>query len=256
MSNNNDFILREMTAFGKNMQAVAICIVLTIVPYLSYVTSIVAFVFIIMALNNIRNINSQLNNILLAEYRSRYIPGFIIRLIGTFALSISLNAFPRFNFYYPSLFNVLAISVPAIVGLILMIIGGSIEMSAWDRLKLFFEENQSIFPEYFQNKAIYACEKLRTGALLYALGFLIITILIGFILQVIGYFSLAKFNQLTSSYVQPGKPQPPIAPGAPKPPQAPQAPIPPLEQKKFCPNCGAQIKEGGKFCAECGSPLD
>jgi len=30
----------------------------------------------------------------------------------------------------------------------------------------------------------------------------------------------------------------------------------PSQEDKFCPNCGAQLVEAGRFCGECGSKLN
>ena len=260
--------------FGKNMNLVAIMTVLTIV---TGITGIIAAIFLFIALGNIKMINYRLNSRYLDEFRSKYITSFVLKLVCIPFLvgGIVLIVFP-FGFMHgmmlPSIYwlpLVIGI-VPMVIAFILFIIAYSIEMKAWDNLKYFLVENRSMFPEYIARESIDGAEKLRTGALLYALGFLIITAIIGFILQVIGFFKLAKYENMYGSLSQ-GKPSVPRAPTPPQPPQPPMTPVAPtksptpspyaVEEKvvgtrpKFCPNCGSELKDEGKYCPDCGSKI-
>jgi uncharacterized membrane protein len=262
--------------FGKNMNLVAIMTVLTIV---TGITGIIALIFLFIALGNIKMINYRLNSQYLDEFRSKYITAFILKLVCIPFLvgGIMLIVFPFGAMHYgigyiPSfyLFNILIGLVPLVISFILFIISYSFEMKAWDNLKYFLEENRSMFPEYVARESIDGAGKLRTGALLYALGFLIITAIIGFILQVIGFFKLAKFEQIYNLQ----SPAKPTVPRAPTPPQPPQPPVAPAESSskattstyaveekvvgtrpKFCPNCGSELKGEGKYCPDCGSKI-
>ena len=262
--------------FGKNMNLVAIMTVLSIV---TGITGIIAIIFLFMALGNIKMINYRLNSRYLDEFRSKYITAFILKLVCIPFLvgGIMLIVFPFGLMHYgmgyiPSFywFNLLIGIVPLVISFILFIISYSIEMKAWDNLKYFLEENRSMFPEYIARESIDGAEKLRTGALLYALGFLIITAIIGFILQVIGFFKLAKFENMygTSPQAKAPVPRAPIPPQPPQPPKTPislvKSPAPSpyaVEEKvvgtrpKFCPNCGSELKGEGKYCPECGSKI-
>ncbi len=259
--------------FGKNMNLVAIMTVLTIV---TGITGIIAAIFLFMALGNIKMINYRLNSQYLDEFRSKYITAFVLKfvcipflIVGIVLLVFPFGALPMGMGYIPSYywFNLLIGIVPVVISFILFIISYSIEMKAWDNLKYFLEENRSMFPEHIARETIDGAEKLRTGALLYALGFLIITAIIGFILQVIGFFKLAK---LENRYSMPTVAKPPM-PNAPKAPQPPVTPVAPVSQPtkspyaveekvvgtrpKFCPNCGSELKGEGKYCPDCGSKI-
>lgn len=250
-------IQQEFTNYGKNMQLVAIFMVLTIIPYISFIFSILMLVFIFMALGNLRNANYQLNSLNLSEHRSKYITAFILKLIGTLVMtaSLPLALIPIMSsgYGYGSTWSIIIIMIiPLVIGFIFMIVGAIIEMGAWEQLRLFLEQDsKDLFPDFLKREAINGCNNLRTGALMYALSFLIVTILIGFIFQVIGFFKLAKFSQL------PHLSQQVAVPPKPEQPTPVPEPVTPTkeEEKRFCPNCGAEIRGAGNFCAECGSPL-
>ena len=253
--------------FGKNMNLVAIMTVLTLV---TGITGIIAIIFLFMALGNIKMINYKFNSQYLDDFRAKYIRSFILKLILIpFLVAGILLSFLPIVFIFPEseiimTHNWMGILIGLVIFFILFIVSYSIEMKAWENLKLFLEQNQSMFPGYISREAIDGVEKLRTGALLYALG---ITAIIGFILQVIGFFKLAKFETI----YKPMYPTKPIIPQAPIPPQASVAPISPKVQSqsslnvlenrvvgvrlRFCPNCGAELKDEGKYCPDCGSSI-
>ncbi len=121
-------------------------------------------------------------------------------------------------------------------------------MDAWRSLTDFFNQNRGLFPNYIASEASEGSDKLRTAALMYVLSFLIITILIGWILQIVGYFKLAKLEEIIrdteTTQATPMPSTQPVSLAAPTP-----------SNVKFCPNCGATITGEGKFCGECGSSL-
>jgi hypothetical protein len=98
---------------------------------------------------------------------------------------------------------------------------------------------------------------------LYALGFLGITIFIGFIFKIVGYFKLAKLNNLiyqsqpkevTSQYrVQYQSEQTQSAQLAPSEVEIPEKSV---EIINFCAHCGAKLSRGGRFCPLCGSEVN
>jgi hypothetical protein len=150
-----------------------------------------------------------------------------------------------------------------VIGFILLISASVIEMKAWENLKIFFQQNKELVPDALRHEIIEGCDDLRTGALLYALGFLVITIVIGFIFQAIGYFKLAKLNtilyheqpksQLDQYQVQ--YQQQPAQYSQPSPPKE-EIKVKPIEGGNFCPNCGAKLSRKGKFCPLCGSEVN
>jgi len=234
----------NFTEFGKNIQIVAISTVLSIAfPFLL----IVSLVFFFIALENLRKVNYQLNDQYLHTFRKKYVTAFIAKIIGIIilAVGIALIVIPFFDYFY--IWDLIYGIIPIIIGLIALISGSVIEMRAWENLKEFFEMNRENFPELIIKDAIVGSSKLRSGALCYALWFLGITILIGFILQAVGYFKLAKLSKWIEYPDQEKTIQ--------APPKVIQEPI--MEStSNFCYSCGARTNGLGSFCAECGSVLD
>ncbi|MFX1406249.1 MAG: hypothetical protein ACFFBW_04790 [Promethearchaeota archaeon] len=242
---SNEGIMYEFKEFGKNMQIVAICTILGIGP--------IALIFMFIALGNIKRANFQLNNNYLKAYRSKIINSFIIGLLGVpiLIIGILLIVFSATSYILPFDWMIIS-SGGAIVGIgaAFFIVSGIINMHAWEGLKLFFAESGEMFPERLRDEAYSGAEKLRMGALMYLLGFLVITLFIGFILQVVGYFKLSKLNMLDLSYTSKPKPQESL------PQEVYQEQIPISSEKpKFCPACGARLSGEGRFCALCGSEI-
>ena len=246
---SNMDVRNDFYEFGKNLQIVAICTVLSIA---TGVTGIVALIFMFIALGNIKNANLKLNSEYLEEFRSKYVKTFILRICSIIVLVIGvINAvilafipLSSASFWV----TVSAIVILILTGFIFFITSVVAEMKAWKNLKKFFEENRSLFPSNIYNDLIDGCEKLKTAALLMALGFLIITAIIGFIYEVIGYFKLAKLNTMMlydfpkSSTTEVNL-------------QKSRSIIINDVVSKFCPNCGTKLSGLGKFCPLCGSDI-
>ncbi|MFX0134935.1 MAG: hypothetical protein ACFFDN_14940 [Candidatus Hodarchaeota archaeon] len=233
------------------MQTVAICTLLSIafIP----ITPLVSLIFMFIALGNIKKANLQLNNTNLMAYRSKYISSFILLSVGITILAIGipivvLNALEILLFF--DWMIIFAGATTTLIGFVLMIVSGVIQRHAWENLKIFLAENGDLFPKAITMEAYDGANKLKTAMLMYLLGFLGITLIIGFIFQIIGYFKLAKFNRLDISYTTNSEPQ------HSKPQQPSQEPISiTTDIPKFCSACGGNLSEEGIFCALCGSEI-
>ncbi|MEJ2293473.1 MAG: hypothetical protein P8Y23_01745, partial [Candidatus Lokiarchaeota archaeon] len=242
---------KEFRDFGKYIQVAAI---LTIVSITTGVVGFVAMIFVFVAIASLKRINYTLNNSLLNEFRSNYTRAFISRIGGMIVLLIGGANLGMF-FLFPtslSFYILLSIAVILIIsGIVIIYLGVAAEMKAWRNLKTFLENNSNMFPDKISGEAIKGCEKLRSGALLISLWFLIIPAIIGFIYQIQGYFMLATFRKLSPMDLSESqdkqknmyKPQEDT--------YKPQEVLNPDEKVNFCPNCGAQLSELGKFCALC-----
>ena len=247
---SNMDVRNDFYEFGKNMQIVAICTVLSLV---TGVTGLIALIFIFIALGNIKNANLKLNNEYLEEFRSKYVRAFILRIVGIIVLIVGVINILIIVFIPMDINSYwITVSISIIIiptGLVFMITSVVAEMKAWENLKLFFEENRNMFPGSISHDLIDGCDKLKTAALLFALGFLIITAIIGFIYQVIGYFNLAKLNTLMLYDV------PKTSPIQVNLPESRAIGITEVASN-FCPNCGTKLSGLGKFCPLCGSDIN
>ena len=241
-------INKEFNESGKYIQVVAI---LTLASMAAGITGFVAVILLFVAMRCLKRANLILNNSLLHEFRAKYVRGFISRIAGT-VIMVTGVANLVIYFFIPTpfpLYITLSISIVLIVaGISFIYAGVASEMKAWKNLKIFFENSNKMFPAEISKEVIEGCDKLKTGALLSSLGFLIVPAIIGFIFQVKGYFKLATLNKLsledTPKYVE-------VEQDLPEP-----QPIEKVDTKiKFCPNCGAELSGLGVFCALCGSRI-
>ncbi len=244
-------VRNEFLEFGKKMKIVGIMTILVIVPYVGSFLSFIGFIFGIIALGDIRNANNKLNQSSLENYRSKYISAIVIRIISTAISAIGTFFTANWILDFVFTFNLSALlsgAVILLVTFVLNIIAAIMEMDAWRSLNDFFNQHRNLFPANIGNEASEGSDKLRSAALMNILSFLIITILIGWILQIIGYFKLAKLEEInrysdTSTYVP--------APSE----DVVSQPTTPSSGLKYCPNCGANVTGKGKYCVECGAEL-
>jgi len=256
--------------FGKNLRNIGGLLILIVIPYIAFIALVVQLILIIILINDMNDINRELKNPHLEEFRSKYLACSIIKFIGAISLNIAcvmIAAAFIFDFsppFFPTTpFGPFVMFIPIIIlliiGFVLMIVGSAVEMGAWDNLKMYIVQNREMFPKMGVD-AIDGVEKLRSGALLWVLGFLIVPIAIGWIFQLIGYFTLGKIAEWEPVISK----QPDLVP-EPQPayisaPAPVAAPAPVFVQEvadliKFCPLCGAKLNMSGKYCGECGTQV-
>ena len=208
-------------------------------------------------MNNIERLNQHLNNPNLSNFHLKCLNANYIKLIAFYAVNIgsailpfavdTSGVYPIILPFTPSSFWLFfTVIILFILGFILGIISSSIEMKAWDNFALFFAQNKEIFPLKVWNGSLEATDKLKKGAKLWILGFLAVTVIIGWRYQIMGYFKLATFNKWgTSKEIQaPIQVQPRATP-----------PQELINSPNYCPFCGEPITKEAKFCGNCGSTL-
>ncbi len=248
---SNIDVRSEFSEFGKKMKIVGIMTILVIIPYVGTFLSFIGFIFGIMALADIRNANTKLNQSSLENYRSKFISAIVIRIISTGISAIGTLFTSNWVLDFVLTFNFSALIGGAVILLItfvLNIIAAVMEMDAWRSLTDFFNQHRNLFPPHIANEASEGSDKLRSAALMNILSFLIITILIGWILQIIGYFKLAKLEEITGYSDTTPITAAPVE-------EVVSQPTTPSSILSFCPTCGAKVSGEGKFCVECGSEL-
>ena len=252
MWNNSVYV--ELRDFGKNMQNVAIFMLISLIPGIGPIALILYLVFMFNALKNIRMINYSLNDQALELYRSKMVSSITRGFLAVFSL-ISGGIFIAVGLSLPIHNSYITIVIGALLllmGFILMISSFATERNAWKNLNLFLKENKQMLPSLILRETVEGVDNLETSALLYSLFMFGITIIIGFIFRIIGYFKLSKLSQisipvLVEHVVQvvnssPNSSSMIIAREN-------------SEKANFCPMCGAEASECGNFCAECGSKL-
>ena len=211
------------------MKTVAILTILTIIPWAGTILNIVAVILLFLCLGDISRVNMQLHSKPLENYRSNFTAALVLRLIIAI-LAIIGWFFPIdfLSFMYTKPLNFLINGV----GWILIIIAGAIEMVAWQSFMNFTVQSTTLFPTYIRGNVMDGSKQLKNAGLMSALIFLFITFIIGWIFQIIGYFKLAKLEEM--EYAESPVLIETALETTPKPPFA-TSPI----QTKFSPNCGA-----------------
>ncbi|MHA1373980.1 MAG: hypothetical protein ACTSR7_06775 [Promethearchaeota archaeon] len=250
----NNSILGAFRDFGKNMQLVAIFLIVSLIPGIGFIGFILVLVFKFAALNNMKFINLSLNNDLLEKFRKKMISS-ITRLFMALFTIISGGIFLAMGLLIPIGNLVIIGAVLLALALILVISAFVIEMKAWKDLKIFFlEENQYMASKFVMKDIIKGIDNLATGALLNALFIFGITIFIGFILQIVGYFQVAKIANMMIHVPQESEII--MANNYPTVATISSVILKQAGSANFCPMCGANLPQNGIYCAECGAKID
>jgi len=261
----NKSVYVELRDFGRNMQYLGIFMLLSLIPGIGPIAMILYLIFMFSALKNIKLMNYSLNDQNLENFRlkmgSSITRGFlaIISMIaGGIFLGFGIHIFIWNNYVQLITFNNLMLvivgSLLLLLGFILMISSFATERTAWKNFKAFLRENQSMLPELTSRDVSEGADTLETSALLYSIFMFGITIIIGFIMRVIGYFKLAKLSQVQVPVSVP-VPVEPIVQVVQSSPQVSNVVLEKSIDANFCPMCGSKISRQGIYCSECGSKL-
>jgi hypothetical protein len=261
--------------FVRRLRVVGMLLIFVMIPFIAFLIIPIHFILTMVAVGDVSKLNRELKDPYLQTFRSKYIAASIIKLIGSIVVhaGAAIVAFgyffhPIFDPYYIGMFpySIPPTVIVFIIGVIIMIIGSAVEIGAWNNLKLFVYHHKEIFPVIIHTDTIYKIENLRSGAVSWVLGFLLIPIIIGWISQIIGYIGLSNVAERltkaepikpqTQDYQAPSPPTPPTPP-------TPYIPLSPSTQEPqtaseivFCPMCGAKVSKGATFCGECGVKLE
>ncbi|MBY8984801.1 MAG: zinc ribbon domain-containing protein [Candidatus Lokiarchaeota archaeon] len=244
----NDTVNREFRQFGDRMFYILIFFLLNFI--IPVIPGILMLIYSFQALGDIKKANKELKSDDLEDFRSYFISSYVLIFItGTIIIIAGILFAMAFWPYiasqtFPPLDDLLRlILIPGIIfviGLVMLLIAGILRYSAWKNLNEFFIKNSEMFPEAIANDARKGSENLKTASLCMLLGFLIITILISIIYEIIGYAKLSKLKNLPYSSVN--KPSQPI--------ETPNSKT--GGTTNFCPQCGAKKEEDATFCSSCG----
>jgi len=205
---------------------------------INWIIQIILLSILISAVKHTLEANNALNNEDLGRFCSKIKSAAILLIVGLpfFYVAIilfSTNAWPA--------------GIPLIiVGIILLLIAAIKRIQGWSAMKGFFKDNKSMFPENIGKKG-------ETGSLLMFIGAIfyitIILMVIGFILDIIGYFMLSSLKDLGG--------EPAVKPAAQPAPAPAKTPAEPAKAggKGFCPNCGSPVEGSEKYCGSCGSEI-
>ena len=222
----------QFSRFGSKMIPLAILTIIALILliiginlwpilFVAYIFQVIALGILISVTGHAREANKALNNIDLEGFYSKIKSAAILSIIGLLFLYIALA------FFYS---NSLAFIPFGIVAFILLLISAIKRIQGWGALSTFFKQG-GITTE---SKYSTAATLLMVSGILSL--FLTYGIIIGFILEIIGYFLLLSLKDLG------GEPAP--KPAAQQAPAAAKTPAEPVKAggKGFCPNCGSPVE--------------
>ena len=238
----------QFSQFGKKMLTLAILSIISFIfgvigniawPFMiiNWILQVVLLSILISAIGHTKEANEVLNNADVGNFCRKIKSAAILTIIGLL-------------FFYIGYIIILAGAWPGIIlmipGIILLIIAGIKRIQGWSDLKGFFRDNKAMFPGDTGKKAETGSQLLMIGAIFYLT---IILMIVGFILDVIGYFMLSSLKDIGG---EPGKK--PVAQPAKAVAKTPAEPAK-AGGKGFCPNCGSPVEGKEKYCGSCGSEI-
>ena len=194
---NTDFI-KCYKEYGKYVLITAIAFFVSIIPYVVVVGFVTGAIFLILASLSLKDLSYTSRNYSFQGYHTKILAGLIIRMIGWILFYLGIL---RYFFYY---FQILIFIDPfalvlLVIGIIHFLIGGAVEMGAWEEFNMAFNVDLRILSQELGNQSYIVNDSVRllkAGALMFILSFFMITPLIGIILQSIGFLKLSKLRDI------------------------------------------------------------
>jgi len=204
---------------------------------INWIIQIVLLSILISAVGLIKEANNVLNNADLGNFSRKIKSAAILTIIGLLFLYIGQII------VWAGSFVGIIVMIP---GIILLFIAAIKRIQGWSDLKGFFRDNQAMFPGDAGKKGETGSKLLMIGAIFYLT---IILMIVGFILDVIGYFMLSSLKDIGG--------EPSKKPAAQPAKVATKTPAEPVKEggKGFCPNCGSPVEGKEKYCGSCGSEI-
>lgn len=197
-------VKKEFAQYGKYCFILAIlCIfavmfellrfVISVLQYVSWVLQLFIIIVMILSILNVGKAGKTLKNDNLLGCRNFIIIGGILIGIGLAAIlsAATVQSSDPGSSEAVQIYTTYGILI--LFGLILIIIGVIIEILAWVKLRRFFNNNMSMFPNNIGKNAKSGATLCLVGAIL---SLTIILVIIGFILYAIGYFKLSSLKRL------------------------------------------------------------
>lgn len=248
---------QKFASFGKYIYYMGIAYIASIIiPF----AGIAMLILAILAIQELKDVKESLNNANLESFYSKYLTAQILNVVGSLISTIGGLAVQGsmmdllYGGGYPDMGDLLMLMAPTLISFIFVICGAILEYIAWGALQQFFTSNREMFPEGIGADAADGAGKLRSGALMILLFFLLITLLIGFIYYLIGYFNLGdalkKLDNpnIAAPHQASWSSGPTVADSG----QSITTPPKDDQKPKFCRKCGSALEPGIQFCPACG----
>jgi len=244
---------------------------------INHLLALTNFILLLIALADINSANKILNELKLSAFYSKIISAIIISIIGNVIILVSQLVNPMAFSY---LIDYLTRHIPSLPprtilivifwssGILLVWISYILTYIGYKSLEIFFSNHLNDFPQKIALDAASGARNLKRGALMWILEIFIITIIVGVIFNIIGYFETAALQKLAVTPINESLidhkeedklinvdhigPQP-TSPDK----MTESGPLPIKDTPpKFCVMCGTKLDPDDKFCPNCGTPTD
>ncbi|MHA1232461.1 MAG: zinc ribbon domain-containing protein [Candidatus Helarchaeota archaeon] len=245
-----------------------------IISILESVLMLTNLILLLVALGKIKSANRILNSSNLAIFYSRLVEAIIISIIGNIIIFISkmINPVAIYN-----LINYITNRIPMlpvgtmrdvliwVAGVLLVWISYILVYIGYKALRRFFKMEAERFPWRIRKKSESGARNLKIGALMWVLGFLVVTMIVGVILNIIGYFQIGVLRGLSEEPIEEvlleGREGTELKSTETKVDLAEEeveSEVRPVKPRvsRYCTVCGEKLDPDDKFCPECGTAIE